>query len=198
MNEPFWINISNWAMVIGGFLTAFGTLGNAFLPSRAANNSNNKVEVNQNTIVAPQALIVTEGQTGGQNIVNIGHPNSANELGSPQFEEMGRFGKNILHPELIHLSTDSSYSFAAKLPDDTQLKVHLTRTDGNEKAFWGMSIGTVTNWAWVAARPESGRQEFSLDDIKGDLRIHFWDEGAAEMSVYFEDQLFSQKTIYWK
>lgn len=198
MNEQFWLNISNWAMVIGAFLTAFGTLGSAFLPNRTANNPNNKVEVTQKTIVAPQALIVTEGQTGGQNVVNIGRINPANELGSPLFDETGRFGKNILHPDLIHLSVDTSYSFAAKLPDDTQLKVHLTRTDGNEKAFWGMSIGTVTNWAWVAARPESGRQEFSLDDIKGDLRIHFWDEGAAEMSVYFEDQLFSQKTIYWK
>lgn len=199
MNEQLWFNISNWAMVIGAVLTAFGTLGSAFLSNRTANNNpNNKVEVTQKTIVAPGALIITEGQTGGQNTVNIGPSNPANELGSPLFDETGRFGKNILHPELIHLITDTYYSFAAKLPDDTELKVHLTRTEGNKTAFWGMSSGTITNWAWVPASPESGEQEFNLDDTKGDLRMHFWEEGTAEMTVYFQGQLLSRKTIYWK
>lgn len=50
----------------------------------------------------------------------IAKVNPANEKGEPIFDKEGRFGINILHPEVFELDANVNYSLAAKLPDDAQ------------------------------------------------------------------------------
>lgn len=160
-------------------------------------NKKEKKIYNQ-SINAPNALIITKDQKGGQNTVNIygGNPTPADMIHKPIFEKHGHFGLNILNPEITSITKDTAYSFLANIPDSTKLKITLSKHGVEKQALWKMDAFSGKNWRHNIYK--DGEQEFNLDDKVGELEIFFQESGSATMKIYFNDTLVNSKVINWR
>ncbi|MEO0312215.1 MAG: hypothetical protein RIQ89_1872, partial [Bacteroidota bacterium] len=108
--------------------------------------------VKQNvTINAPNSLITTQNQSGGMNTINYTGEkfNPANVSLKPILDENGNYGVNILNQNVTQISKDIAYSFAAKIPVNTIMKVTLSKISEDKRPLWGMRLGTAKNWIYT-------------------------------------------------
>lgn len=162
-------------------------------------SSSNKIK-SPTIINATNALIVTNEQSGGTNIVNYngGKYNPANTQNKPIFEKNGSYGVNILEESAVSFTKDTDYSFFAQIPVNQKLKVILTKNDSDKSALWGMNIGKIKNWVYTTYDNINGNQVYTLEEDRGDLNIIFWKSGSAKLDIYYNDVLVSSKVISWE
>jgi hypothetical protein len=148
-------------------------------------------------INAPNALINTQHQSGGTNIVNYNGEklNPANILQKPIFNDNGNYGLSILSQNLTNILKETPYSFSANIPVNTILKVTLSKLGDDKQPSWAMKVGSEKNWRYNPYK--EGEQEFNLDEGLGDLLIIFSGTGAAKMKIYFNNDFLSEKIITW-
>lgn len=160
------------------------------------NKKEKKVE--NHPINAPNALIITKDQSGGQNTVNIfgGKLNKANMNHKPIFELQGHFGINILNPSVTSIEKDVEYSFLANIPDSSKLTVTLSKHGDDKTPKWGMDAFAGKNWRHSIYK--NGEQEYDLDDTEGELKIIFQEIGSATLKIYFNGELINTKVIQWR
>ncbi|MCA2611903.1 MAG: hypothetical protein IM521_19300 [Microcystis sp. M27BS1] len=162
-------------------------------------NEQKNTKSKKETIIAPSALIVTKDQKGGQNTVNVyGAINPANKENKPLFDDTGYFGENILKPDLISLTKEKDYSFTARIPDNSKLKVRLVKIGVDKSPQWVMGAFNAKSWRWSRYNNILGEQEYELDEPKGDLQIIFKETGTASLEIFFNGELLSSKLIKWK
>ncbi len=160
-----------------------------------ANKKQEKVE--NHPINAPNALIVTKDQKGGQNTVNVygGKPNPANSDNKPIFAHKGNYGYNILNFEITSIEKETGYSFLASIPDNSKLKVTLSKLGDDKTSLWGMDLFSNKNWRHGPYK--NGEQQYDLDEISGELKIVFRETGSAKLNIYFNDTLINSKIFKW-
>lgn len=156
----------------------------------------NKQEVHNN----PNALIITNNQSGGQNTVNYsgGKLNPANLTNKPIFDENGYYGLSILNEKCKTLQKETAYSFSAKIPVNTKLKVVIKRIGEDKNPLWFMKVGSEKNWRYnLYDNSKDFSQQFDLDDEFGDLYIIFRESGEAKIKIFYNDSLIEEKNIKW-
>lgn len=146
----------------------------------------------------PSALIVTHGQTGGENVVNIngGKSNPANVTKKPIFDESGYYGLNILNENTSTVKKELHYSFSAKIPRDTKLKVIIQRIGEEKRPFWGTEVSSQRPWRnKLYDGSKDFSQEYDLDDEIGDMHMIFSESGAAKIKIFYNEKLIQERNI---
>lgn len=152
------------------------------------------------TVINPNALIVTENQSGGQNIINYNAEkfNPANISNKPIFEPEGNYGQNILCEDVQLLKQAIPYSLSAKIPVNTTLKVNIEMIGEDKKPKWGIKISSKKNWRYnTYDNSLKFIQQFELEDEFGELNIIFNESGEAIIKIYFNDEMIGEKRIKW-
>jgi hypothetical protein len=150
-------------------------------------------------INAPNAIIVTQDQKGGQNTVNqyFGAKDPKHVVVEPTFEPAGSYGDNVLYEKHTAFAVGTLYSFNAKIPEHASLKVAMTRVQGQHiDNAWRMRVGTEKNWKHTMFKDEY--QAFVLGDENGELEMRFMGKGSARVELFYNGKLLSSKTISWQ
>ena len=155
------------------------------------------MKVENQPINAPNALIVTKNQNGGQNTVNVygGKPNPANLKNKPIFAHKGNYGDNILNFEITSIEKEIGYSFFASIPDNSKLKVILSKLGDDKTSLWGLDVFSNKNWRHGPYK--NGEQKYELDETSGELKIIFHETGSVTLNIYFNDTLINNKILKW-
>lgn len=149
----------------------------------------------------PNALIVNNNQSGGQNTVNYsgGRLNPANLINKPIFDENGYYGLSILNEKCKTLQKEISYSFSAKIPVNTKLKVIIQRIGENRNPLWFIKVGSEENWRFNSYdNSKDFSQQFDLEEEFGDLFVIFKESGEAKIKIFYNDSLIEEKKIKWE
>ncbi|MBI2285186.1 MAG: hypothetical protein HYU71_15855 [Bacteroidetes bacterium] len=159
-----------------------------------------RVNKTKEIIHAPNALIVTKDQKGGQNTVNqyFGTKDPSKMVTKPTFDVSGYYGDNVLNELHSNFSSEKAYSFNAKIPENTSLKILITKLTGQYNDVWRLRMGTERNWKHTTFK--ENWQSFLLadGDTIGEIEMSFTGSGSASIEVFLNDQLISEKIIQWK
>ena len=107
--------------------------------------------------------------------------------GKYDYPDAGDNGMNILGQTLTDLIVGQSYSMAAKIPENSALKIQLTGTPPTYleqmAAAWGYSVST-RNWQGSRYDEKDHTQIFTAKGGDAELAFKPWRPGKITISVY--------------